>query len=326
MIAWWTALWSQREHPRSLALVRLAVAAVLLVDFAQVLTLDLAGPLYAPAEAGGMGDPTGRADPLWLYRFFGEGMANQPAVAVWICLLSALMLLLGLFPRLFALVLVLLWAQLDAALPPSDRGIDMLMRNTLLVLAMSQSGAALSLPAWWRARQGQPAPLVPSWPRYFLVVQLVMVYAAAGISKFASSWTPVGDFSALFIAMNDPAFNRIPTEWIAQGYVLTQIGTGATWIWEWMAPSLLLAYHYRQTRTRPGWLRAQMNRLDWVWLYLLIGLVFHVGTHFTLRLGIFPFAMMALYPAAFHPDEWARWGLAPAGRPGDSGGAGSQAR
>jgi hypothetical protein len=52
--------------------------------------------------------------------------------------------------------------------------------------------------------------------------------------------------------------------------------------------------------------RAAFNRVGFVHLYLVLGAVFHVGTHLTMRLGIFPFAVLALYPAALHPDEWSR--------------------
>jgi hypothetical protein len=43
--------------------------------------------------------------------------------------------------------------------------------------------------------------------------------------------------------------------------------------------------------------------LEYVWLSL--GVVFHLALALTTELGIFPWAMLALYPAWLHPDEWA---------------------
>jgi hypothetical protein len=71
---------------------------------------------------------------------------------------------------------------------------------------------------------------------------------------------------------------------------------------------MLLAYWYRNTPDRPGRLRAWFNRVNFLHVYLLVGAIFHLGTHLSLQLGIFPFAVLALYPAAFRPDEWGRWG------------------
>jgi hypothetical protein len=57
-----------------------------------------------------------------------------------------------------------------------------------------------------------------------------------------------------------------------------------------------------------------MNRWAVAERYLLVGAAFHVGTHLVLRLGIFPFAMLALYPAAVHPDRLLGWWQSLSGR------------
>ena len=305
----WVGLWDAREHPRSLALVRILMAAVLIWDLARVLQLDLVVPLFGPLEAGGMGDPTGRKNPPLLYQVLPATPGGAQA-AVWGALGLSATLLLGVLPRLSAAMLVLLLAQLALVLPPADRGIDMLVRNTLVLLAFSRCGDTLSIGARVRTGSwvGRPDASVPAWPRQLLLAQLVILYFAAGVSKVASSWTPFGGWSALYVAMRDPAFARIDPDLLDRLYLLTQLGTVATWLWEWGAPLLLLAAWYRNTAERPGRLRAWFNRVNFLHRYLLVGAVFHIGTHLTLQLGIFPFAVLALYPAAFRPDEWARWG------------------
>ncbi len=308
-IVWWTGLWSRTEHPRSLALVRVGVGLVVLVDLLLAWHLELVVPLFGPMEAGGIGNPVGAKSPAELYQWF-PATAETTEAAFWVAVLAAAGLLFGVFPRLAAVVLVMIWAQFARVLPPSDRGIDMLLRNVSVILAFSGAGETYSLGSLWRHRRlsAPDTVRVASWPRYLLIVQLVFVYGAAGVSKIASSWTPFGGMSALYIAMNDPAFQVVPSSWVAAAFGLTQVGTTVTWVWEWCGPLLLLAYFYRDTRERGGWLRSTFNRVHFVGLYFALGVIFHLATHLTLRLGIFPFAMMSLYPAAFHPEEWAAWG------------------
>lgn len=300
----WVALWDRREHPRAQALVRILMAAVILSDLLAMVRLDLVVDLFGPLEAGGVGNPLGRDNPPLLYQV----VPPTPGGA-WLAFSAALVacasLLVGVATRLSALVLCLLLAQFAHVLPPADRGIDMLLRNVLLVLAVSGAGGWASVEAWWKTGSpwGSATDRVVAWPRYLLVAQLVLLYWAAGVSKVASSWLPGGDLSALYIAMLDPAFQRVPQVWLAPFFPLTQLGTASSWLWEWASPLLLVALFYRSTRTRPGWLRALFNRLPFVEWYLAVGAIFHAGTHLTLQLGIFPFAVLALYPAVFHPDE-----------------------
>jgi len=303
---WWVGLWDRREHPRSLAAVRIGLSTVLLWDLLRIWAYDLVVPLSGTHTAGGIGVPESLQPSLWFLDLFGHSAGA--AWGLWGGMaLSCTLLLLGVVPRLAALVLVLLYAQLAQVVPAADRGIDMLLRNSLLVLAFANSGATWSLSA--RLRHGSfsaPADLrVPAWPRYLLALQVVVLYFAAGVSKAASSWTPVGGLNALFIAMSDPHFQRWPDEWLRAVYPLTRVGTLVSWVWEWIAPVMLLAWWYRETADRKGRLRGWFNRRPVVELYLLVGAIFHIGTHFTLRLGIFPFAVMSVYPACVHPDALA---------------------
>ena len=303
---WWVDLWDRREDPRVLATVRILLASVVLCDWLRILSLDLVVPLMAPLTAGGMGAPMARTTPPWLYTV----LPAEPQTA-WLLFGAAVvltvMLGVGLATRAAAVGLVLLWAQLAQCLPAADRGIDMLIRNVIFLLAFSGSHRTWSLDA--RLRTGSwrgDGQRVPAWPRYLLVVQLVILYFTAGVQKVASSWTPFGDWSALYIAMRDPAFARGPQPWLDALYPLTQALTASTWLWEWAAPLLLLALYFQDSRTRSGRLRALLNRLRFREGYLLIGAIFHIGTALTLELGIFPWAVLSLYPACFHPDELPR--------------------
>jgi hypothetical protein len=93
-------------------------------------------------------------------------------------------------------------------------------------------------------------------------------------------------------------------------FPLTQVGTAVAWHWEVSWPIVLLAFWYRATRERAGWLRATFNRLDLRSLYIALGVVFHLSLWVLLELGPFSWITMSYYWCAFHADElhraWAR--------------------
>lgn len=316
--AWrlWVALWDHREHPRVLALIRIGVAVVLLADFLTIAALDLVPTLWAPQEAGGIPTVLQRETvPLW-YQWLPPTAAS--AWGLWTGLvLSALALALGCWTRTAAVVLLLLAAQSAQITPLADRGIDLLLRNVLVLLACSGAGETASVDA--RRRLGTwLAPgeqRVPAWPRHVLVLQLVVMYFTAGLQKTGLPWTPFGGYSALYIILQDPAIAAGPMPWLETLYPLTQLGTAATVLFELGAIGVLAVFYARWTSERPGRLRSwTVRRRPHLW-WLGVGVGLHLGIAATMALGIFPWAVLALYPALVHPDEaagaWARaWGWA----------------
>lgn len=301
----WVALWNRQELPDALALLRVLLCLVLLTDQLEVIRLGLVDALWAPGELGGIGDPLASVPPPLLYRILPPTLlTSHLAFGAWVA--ATVLFGIGLFSRFSGILLVLLYAQLALVLPGADRGIDMLMRNVLLVLALSPAGEAWSLDARIRTgRWGGARVPRPAWARHLLIVQLAVMYFTAGVQKVSLAWLPMGSFSALYIVLHDPAVSSVAGQNLEPWYPLTQLATACTMVWEWSAPLLVLAIWYRDTRTRPGRLRAWMNRVDFRLLYLLVGVAFHVGIHATMHIGIFPTAMMALYCCAWHPDELA---------------------
>ncbi len=301
----WVRIWSAREAPSVLAIVRILVAAVVLFDLLSLVHLDLISALFAPLEDGGLGNPLGRKNVPLLYQWFAPD-ASTAVTVVWLGIVAAAMLLLGAATPVAAITVVVVTSQLAAVLPPADRGIDMLLRNVLVILALSGCGKTWSIDA--RVRTGAWAgtgQTVPSWPRLLLVCQMFLVYGTAGVQKVGLTWLPMGDWSALYIVLRDPAFAVLSKATLDRFYVLTQLGTAMTWAWEWATPLAALAWWYRATRTRGGWLRAWMNSHGFWCKWVVVGAAFHLGTILTMRLGIFPFAMLAIYPCFFHPHTWA---------------------
>jgi hypothetical protein len=301
------ALMDRREPATPLALARFLVGAVLAADLLTIARLEIVTALFtAPADEG----MAYAAETSFLWRALGGGA--DAAWTIWtICVVSAVFFSAGLFSRVWALVLAVAYAELARLLPEADRGIDGLLRIALVLFALSAADETLSLAAWLRHRRFvRSEALAPAWPRYVLIGQLVWLYFSAGTNKLQSPWTPVGGFSALHYVLLDPHFARYDLSFVTHLHPLTRLATFLTMAFEWLAPLLLLGYYYRATPERPGRLRALANRLRLWQVWIALGITFHVSLAIFLRLGIFPFGALALYPVFFHHDElmkgWAR--------------------
>ena len=307
MIRWWVDLWNHREHPISLALVRVLLSIVVLYDLLMVWYHGLPMFLWAPKELGGVHDVMLRAPAKipWVFHLFGPTEA-----AVWGLYFTVVVSLfcfgVGLFTRFSGLVFLLSYAQMAIINDQADRGIDRMIRIVVLLLICSQSGKALSLYTKWKTgRWMGDGSLIPAWPRYIIVFQIIVMYWCAGVEKFAVTWYPWGGYSALYIILQDPIFGIVDFAFLRSPwlYPFTQVGTAVSHMWEWTCPVWLLAYYYRATRDRPGRLRHFFLKWDVRLWYVGIGVTFHVLLAMTLHLGIFPAAMLAFYPVFFHPKE-----------------------
>jgi hypothetical protein len=307
MIRWWMDLWDRRERPLVQAIIRVLIAAVILFDFLEIGWLGLVETLFAAPAAGGIADPLARTHVPLLYRWF-EPTAGLAWVSWGLVVASATTFGLGLGTRLSAVVLLLAYAQTAQIFPTADRGIDLLLRDAVAVLAFSSCGRALSLDA--RLRTGDwrgDGALVPAWPRHLLVLQLVVVYAMAGVQKVALSWWPAGGLTALHVVLQDPTIGRFDPAWLDMAVPLTRLGTLGTILFEWSAPLILLVFWFRATSERPGGrdgrARRLFARIRFRECWAAVGVALHLGIAVTMNLGVFPFGMLALYPALFHPDE-----------------------
>ena len=311
--AWarFVAACSAREDPLPLALVRIALMAVVLWDLAWTGIYGLPPLLWGPTDVGG----TVRLDalasaPSILRLLPASSAAAWGAPVAWALFVavvaSASTFGAGLFTRTSGLLFVLLYAQTQILNDGSDRGIDRLIRIVVLVLVCSGAGRRLSIDAWRRtgSLRGEGATGL-AWPRYFLVFELTLVYVAAGMEKFALDWFPWGGASALFVILQDPVLATSDFAWLASPWVypLTQLGTMGTLLWEWTFFLVPLALYYQATRCRPGRVRAAFNALDVRMIYVVVGVTFHVLLGATLHLGIFPAAMLAMYPIFFRAEE-----------------------
>jgi hypothetical protein len=301
-------LWTGEEHPRTLGLVRLLIGMVILWDFLEIARLDLVVPLFTPQSAGGWSDVMSRTDKPWLYDLLPPSMALARAHHGLI-VASAFTFMTGLFARTSAFVLLVSWAVFTDVLPASDRGIDTLCRDVLCVFVFARSGEWFGFDAWIRTGSplGTEATRVTAWPRRVLVLQLVAMYFLAGVQKTGIHWYPMGNLAALYFILQDPAIARFDFRWLANQpwFFLTQVGTATTILFQDTYPLVLLFRWWRRHPDRGGRFANFARKFGLEWWWIATGAYFHLALAATTELGIFPWAMLALYPVWLHPDELA---------------------
>lgn len=305
----WVALWDEREPPTILALIRICLAVVVLSDLALAAAQGAVPALWAPADAGGISAWDAGAAPLF-YQIFPANAAS--AQLLWGGLvLSMLCIGVGCCTRTAALIHVCLSVQTALINSPGDRAIDRIIRIVLLILVLSPAGKVWSLDARWATGsfRGERAN-APAWPRYLILGQLVVMYCGAGLEKGGTAWYPWGGYRALYLTLQDPILARANFHWLGQPlpYFATQLATAATHLWELTAPLVLVAAYQRRRPAPGGRLQRLFQRLPVRNVYVAMGVLFHLSIAATLRLGIFPFAMLACFPAFFRPEELAQFG------------------
>jgi hypothetical protein len=302
MIERWVKLWDRRESPESLALLRILVPLVILADLVSAWALGLVPGAWAPPPHG-LGWVAASDTPPAAARLLGA--TTNTVLFLYVTAVGcALCLAAGAFSRVAAWGLALATSQLAHFSPDGERAIDMLLRVSVLVLAFSRADACWSLSAFWRARRGGALPeQVPAWPRLLLFAQVVWVYSSAAHNRGGDAWWPRGELSAIANILSDPHFTRFTPGWVEPFYVFTQAGTAVTMLFEFASPLLFLWAWFDAAPGRGGRVGEFVRRFQVRNLWLLLGVMLHLSIAFSMRLGIFSFGMLALYPAFFRPHE-----------------------
>jgi hypothetical protein len=296
--------WNEREGPESLALLRITFAAALLLNLLEQVFAGMVLELYATPEQGGVFPfaPPGRNTPLSLFNL----LTPSPAV-VWGLILTqfvaAILLMLGLYSRLAAVACFVIQVTLTERMTIWAFGGDNVFRVFLYLMVLTPGGAAWSLDARWR---GKGRPDVPCWPRRLFVFQLAVVYVCTGAMKIGSTWSFMGDWSALYLALNLPGIARWPGDWAAWVYPLTQVGTFVSKWWEvtfFLVPLSMRQRRRKEEGKKLGPVRRLLARWDLRKPYIVLGILFHVSLTVLMDLGMFSVAMLSLYPCLLKPKE-----------------------
>ena len=218
---------------RSLALFRIGVALVLLVDL-----LSRVRDLDAHYGAHGVLPPQ-LARTLWDQR-----VAVSPFtwVAAWPSLLwsgvallalAALCLMMGVFPRVAAATAWVLLAALQDRNPALYMAGDRYLLLLLMWCILLPTGARLSL------RPGSlSATRIRSWAGAGLLLQVVLVYVIAGLKKTRSEWS---DGTALWYALGEAEYVTAAGQWLrAQPAQIGSLSFSVKWV-EILGPLLVLS-------------------------------------------------------------------------------------
>ena len=267
----WTAYCDRQMDPRPLALVRILVPLMIVLDLLRLLQLGLVEVVFRPWEAGGLStftDSTALID-TWSPEWGG-------IVAFGLTLVCMVFVGLGRFMRPAIVIGCLAYAQLGHLYPPGDRAIDRILRCTLLFLLFSQADE------YWAWNTKKRATRISAWPAQGIRFMLVMIYMAAGISKIAQqpNWLAIDGMPVLYRIMTDPLASNMDPETWAWAFPLFRIGGWATIFLE-VGAFLIL--------TR------------WCRWWAIGGALMHLGIAATMTLGMFSWGMLALYPLLLSP-------------------------
>ena len=273
--AWWARRCSQPFDNRLLALTRIFLAVCVLVDLLSLGAVGLLPDYFVLFEHGGYTIASSKA-----FLLADPG----PAVGPWllgVTLACMTLVAVGLAVRPATLLGVLCYAQLGMLQPAGDRAVDRIVRTVLLLLIFSEAHRcyALSNLLWRRAR----VAVTTSWVPLVLRFLLVLVYLSAGVTKLgARSWFALSGEPTLYRIVTDPTYARIDPELplLRKLFPLFRVGSIGTMVLELSAPLLLSR---------------------WAPLWAIFGALMHVGIALMLKLGMFSWGMLSLYPVLFAP-------------------------
>lgn len=300
--AWqrWQNLVLRQERASTLAVFRALVAAIVI---GSLLSAALAGVIevtWLDAAYGGM---LSLGSGNWLVSLLGGPTRGVVWGLFGISLAGAALAMVGFGGRLPLLVTLQAYLGLTSLNATASGGFDNLITIALWLLFLSDCNATLSLDAWrahgtWLSQQR-----VSAWPRYLLILQLIVMYTATGLQKVGLSWTPMGGYTALYYVLHDPTWLRSEAVARSVPLLLLRVGTALTWHWEQLSCLLLVVFYFRATRARPGRLRAAFNRWDLRLPWAAIGLSMHLGILALIDVGPYSFISLAYYVNLFTPDE-----------------------
>jgi len=277
MWAWWLARCDRETDVRPLALVRILVPWMVILDLLRVLQLGLVEVLFRPESVGGLSSFTD--DSAFIHEW--SPMWAGP-IAFWVTIGCMLLVSVGRWMKPAILMGCFAYAQLGHIYPPGDRAIDRILRCVLLFLLFSKADH------WWAFNKKERLQRIPAWPVDLIKWMLVMVYMAAGLSKILQqpAWMAMDGMPVLYRIMTDPlASDMDPAAW-TWAYPLFRFGSWSTIILEIGAVLIL---------TR------------WCHWWAILGAMMHLGIAATMNLGMFSWGMLALYPVLLSP--WLLLGL-----------------
>ncbi len=297
----WVAVTSEKEGGATLAAFRMAVALVMVSTLVSVSVRGVVDALWLPVSAGG-------ARPVGSGYFVLALLGGPEPLTVWLLIgvgiVSGGLMAAGFGGRAIIALAVCSYRAVST-IGYGSGSYDAMIFNAGWLLFLGDATATWSVDCLRREGKWRSLRKVSAWPRYLLVLQLVIIYTATGLQKTSASWTFADDYSALYWFMQDPTWIRFgsTSDWVAAAYPVTQAMTFVVWHFEVGAPLLLIVYYLRWTSHRGGRLRRWVLRHDPRRLFTAVGLGMHLGIALLMDMGPFSYISAAYYLCLWRPEE-----------------------
>ena len=287
---------------RACAVLRIGLAACVIIDL-----LVLRGSLdrwfgedgvLPLAASRSLVDPRALSPFEWL-----PASASTLRIAFGLALAHAVLLLLGIWPR-FQALLLLVWLQaFQVRNMLIIQGTEIVLRTFAFYLVLMPSAAVFSVPAWMARRRGAPLATVrPAWGLVLFRFQMGLIYVGSAWEKLnGADWT--GGNALYYVSRLDDNFSHGPIiDSVFSSLAVCRVLTWAALAIEVLLPILLW---FSGTR-RFG---------------IVLGVLFHFGLERTMNLFLLSWLMMLGLLAFLETEDFerlARWVRAPLGPPSRS--------
>ncbi|MEB3982869.1 HTTM domain-containing protein [Mycobacterium sp. 663a-19] len=272
----WQSFWFEPQQMYTLGLVRMAFGALAILWGLWLLPMRNAflDPDGATPTQPSVAHTWGTFE-IW-------NSKEAILIGVIVLVLSAIALLVGWHSRLAAVVVFILILSFERRASSAFNAGDVLVRIEALFLAVSPSGAALSLDQRRRTGSFWSAQTKTNWPIRLIQVQLSLIYLAAARSKLSGETWLNG--TAVSYALRVEDMQRVPVpQWFGTNALAMNVIT-----WGAIAIELAVAILVWFPRFRP-----------WV---LSAGVLMHVMIDLQIQIGIFSYATFVMYLAWVPPE------------------------
>lgn len=288
----WVALLARQEPGTGLALVRILLAAVALHTLASLWLTGTWALVWTPADVAGY-------RPLalpHLFRWLGGADPARVQGVMAITGVAGALSLVGLGGRAPILVLQQGLYALFSLNTQAGGGHDRLLVNVLWVVFLGESTRTLSVDALLHAGQWTDPRPVPSFPRWLIAFQLLVMYGSTGAQKLSADWWPAGRWSAVWYVLHTPTWARwLDIPW---PFLLTQLATAGTMVLELGFPLLGAWFLARALRPRSKLASPHIRTA-----FVAAGIALHGTLWVLLELGPFSPVTLVMYLSLFHSAE-----------------------
>jgi hypothetical protein len=281
----WNGFWFMPADPLPLAVVRIATGLIL--SWACVVWLLDPDAFFGPRGWLAAGEVWRMNDQPWQWSwFFAADDPTAVRALGGIMLVAAVLLTIGLFTPLAAVVSLIGLVSAANRAPLNTFGLDDTLGMLLVSLAVGPSGARLSLDAKLLGGEGRGAPSArANLALRLLQVHLCVVYFFSGCGKlFGASWW---EGTAIWGAAANIQYRTIDLTWLARHPLVVNAITLVTLFWEVAYPALVWP-----RLTRP--------------VFLALAVAVHLGIGLAMGMMEFGLAMIVANLAFVPATTWRR--------------------